>query len=126
MKKLGLLLISLLFCSIMALADNGPYHFSRVVNSATSVTTTASAWTLLTGSKVAAKNIMISEDTRLLNLKIAFSSANTTNGSYWLQTPADGVFEQPIQVDPDFGIMIGTTMTGGTLPAATVRLMLAN
>jgi hypothetical protein len=126
MKKTFLLLISLFFCSAMAMADNGPFHFQRVVNSATSVTSTASAWTLLTGSKVASKKIMIAEDTRSLKLLIAFSAANTTNASYWLQTPADGIFDQPVQVDPAFGIMIGTTLTGGTLPAATVRLMLDN
>lgn len=126
MKKISLLLISLLFCSVMALADNGPYHYNNVTVSATTVTTTAYAWTLLAGSKAEAKKVMIAEDTRTLNLRIAFCQSDTTNANYWLQTPNDGVFDQPTKVDPNFGIMIGTTMTGGVLPAATVRLILNN
>ena len=126
MKKLFLFLAISMALASHVRADNGPYHFNRILNSATSVTTTANAFTLLTGSKVDAKKVMIAEDTRSLNLYIAFSDANTINGSYWLQTPNDGIFDQPVKVNPDFGVMVGTTLTAGTGPAPTVRLMLVN
>ena len=126
MKKFGLLLTCLLFCSAMALADNGPFHYIPITNSATSVTTTASAWTLLTSSKVDAKKVMIAEDTRSLNLKIAFSVGDTTNSTYWLQTTTDGIFDQPFKVNPAFGVMVGTTLTAGTGTKPTVRMFLNN
>ena len=126
MKKLFLFLAISMALASHVRADNGPYHFNRVVTSATSVTTTANAWTLLTGSKVEGKKLMIAEDTRNFNLKIAFSDANTTNGSYWLQTAADGIFDQPFKIDLAFGIMVSTTLTAGTGPAPTIRLMIMN
>jgi len=128
MKKLFLFLAISMALASHVRADNGPYHFNRVLDSATSITTTASVWTLIPGSKIDAKKVIISEDSRTLNLKIAFSANDTTTAiaSYWLHKPADGIFEHDFKIDPSFGIMIGTTLTGGTLPAATVRTILGN
>jgi hypothetical protein len=118
MKKSVLFLICFFACSLLAIADNGPYHFQRVVNSAT--TTTANAWCKLLGSNTDSKKIMIVEDSRTMNIKIAFSIANTTNASYWLQCPVDGIFDQPVKLDTNYGIYVSTTDT------ATVRMMLIN
>ena len=120
MKKFLFLFGLLAVFSVSAYADPITYSYSRVTRTATAVS--ANTWTQLNGTVYqgnfdpTCKHIKISEDTRNFDIYVAFTSQDINTSTAWLQKASDGVFDEPMSLDPNYGVYVYVSGT------CTVRL----